>query len=44
MTPAGGFRAAIAIRRASMTRSVRMWSAMAQPTTRREKQSITVAR
>src|SRR3954452_8064105 len=29
---------------ASVTRSVRMWSAIDQPTSRREKQSITVAR
>lgn len=43
MTPAGGWRRAMAMSRASVTRLVRMWSAAAQPTTAREYRSITVA-
>ena len=44
ISPGPGPRAATAIRRASATSSVRMWSAIDQPTTRREARSITVAR
>jgi len=44
MTPGAGFLFLIAMSRASTISSVRMWSAMAQPTTLREWQSITVAR
>ena len=44
ISPGAGRRWWMAMRRASQTSSVRMWSAMAQPTTRREATSITVAR
>ena len=44
MTPGAGWRFLIAMSRASMIRSVRMWSAIAQPMTLREWQSMTVAR
>jgi hypothetical protein len=37
-------RSAAAAMNASVTSSVRMWSAIDQPTRRREKQSITVAK
>jgi hypothetical protein len=43
MTPFGGRRCFNAIARASITRSVRMWSATAQPTTFRENASMTDA-
>ena len=39
-----GFRVAVALVRASAIRSVRRWSAIANPTTRREEMSMTVAR
>lgn len=44
ITPSPGRRAANAVDRASVTRLVRMWSARAQPTTRRLDRSMTVAR
>jgi hypothetical protein len=43
MTPGGGFRVTSAAARASMIRLVRIWSAIAYPTTLRECKSITVA-
>src|SRR5664280_1537730 len=43
ITPAGGLRLAIAISKAAVTSSVRIWSAMAHPTSLREYKSITVA-
>lgn len=42
ITPAAGRRVVKAIARVSSTRLVRMWSARAQPTTRRLDRSITV--
>jgi len=44
MTPGAGLRREIAMARALVTSSVRMWSATAQPTILREWQSMTVAR
>lgn len=44
ISPGAGWRAAMAMRRASATSSVRMWSAIDQPTTRREARSIAVVR
>jgi hypothetical protein len=44
MTPFDGRRFEKAIDSASSTSSVRMWSASAQPTTRRLARSMTVAR
>ena len=44
ITPAGGRRCTKAISSASVTSSVRMWSASAQPTTLRLARSMTVAR
>jgi len=44
MSPGAGLRWSIAIWRASLTSSARMWSAMAKPTTRLEARSITVAK
>src|SRR5674536_124758 len=43
ITPAGGLRLAIAISKAAVPSSVRIWSAMAHPTSLREYKSITVA-
>src|SRR5659263_125407 len=42
ITPVGGLRLAIAISKAAVTSSVRIWSAMAHPTSLREYRSITV--
>ncbi len=44
MSPGAGCRDSRAMRRASLTSSVRMWSAIAQPTTLRLAKSITLAR
>ena len=44
ISPGGGRRDSTAMRSASPTSVVRMWSAIAQPTTRRLARSITVAR
>jgi hypothetical protein len=44
ITPGSGSRAARALVRASLTSSVRMWSAIANPTSRRLAMSITVAK